>query len=143
MVLNSIKIFGFILALSPVFNADAQHTLTVKVTAIESQKGVVEIGLFKDPSKFAKAGQAYKMVRIEPKGRELVYEFKDLAEKDYAICIYHDENKNRICDKNFFGIPTEAYAFSNNVRPLFSAPSFEQCSMRLNKDRTFSIKMVY
>jgi uncharacterized protein (DUF2141 family) len=48
-----------------------------------------------------------------------------------------------VCDKNFLGIPTEAYAFSNNIRPRFSVPTFEECSTYLDKNKTFSIKLVY
>jgi len=120
-----------------------EHTLTVKVTAIESQRGVIEIALYKDPNKFAKVGQTYRIVRIKPDGNTLNHEFKDLEEGTYAVCLFHDENNNKTCDKNFFGIPTEAYAFSNNIRPRFSVPSFEECSTKLDKNKTLTIKMVY
>jgi len=28
-------------------------------------------------------------------------------------------------DRNWFGLPKEGYAFSNNVRPVFAPPSFK------------------
>lgn len=120
-----------------------QHTLTVKVSGIQNLKGVIELALYKDPNKFAKVGQTYRIIRIKPDGANLTHEFKNLEEGKYAICLYHDENNNKVCDKNFFGIPTEAYAFSNNIRPKLSVPSFEECSTFLDKNKTFSIKMVY
>jgi uncharacterized protein (DUF2141 family) len=119
------------------------HTLTVKITGIENQKGQIEIALYKDPNKFAKVGQTYRLARVKPEGNELVYEFKYLEEGEYAICLFHDENNNKVCDKNFLGIPTEAYAFSNNIRPKLSVPSFSECSTTLNKDKSFTIKMYY
>ena len=123
--------------------AQKQYSLNVKVTGIENYNGEIELALYKDPKKFAKLGQTYRLVRIKPDNSTLSYEFKNLDQGKYAICLFHDENNNKVCDKNFLGIPTEAYAFSNNTRPRFSIPTFEECSTYLDKNKTFSIKMVY
>ena len=120
-----------------------KHCLTVKLTNIQSQNGVIEIGLYKDPERFPKVGQTHGMVRVKPNGHELIYHFVNLEAGPYAVCIYHDENNNKVCDKNLIGIPTEAYAFSNNFRPKWSAPVFDDCSTMVDKDKTISIKMVY
>ncbi len=120
-----------------------QYSLTVKVTGIENHKGEIELALYKDPKKFAKVGQTYRLVRIKPDNSTLTYEFKNLDQGKYAICLFHDENNNKVCDKNFLGIPTEAYAFSNNIRPRLSVPTFEECSTYLDKNKTFSIEIVY
>ena len=139
------RIFYFILFLliSEIVFSQKQHTLTIKVSGIQNLNGVIEIALYKDPNKFAKVGQTYRIARIKPEGANLTHEFKNLEEGKYAVCLYHDENNNKVCDKNFFGIPTEAYAFSNNIRPKLSVPSFEECSTNLDKNKTFAIKMVY
>ena len=44
---------------------------------------------------------------------------------DYALFVYHDANANNDIDTGLLGIPKEGYAFSNNVRPKLSAPSFK------------------
>jgi uncharacterized protein (DUF2141 family) len=123
--------------------AQKQYSLTVKVTGIENYNGEIELALYKDPKKFAKVGQTYRLVRIKPDNSTLTHEFKNLDQGKYAICLFHDENNNKVCDKNFIGIPTEAYAFSNNIRPRLSVPTFEECSTYLDKNKTFSIKLVY
>ena len=123
--------------------AQKQYSLTVKVTGIENYNGEIELALYKDPKKFAKVGQTYRLVRMKPDNSTLTYEFKNLDQGKYAVCLFHDENNNKICDKNFLGIPTEAYAFSNNIRPRFSVPTFEECSTYLDKNKTISIKIVY
>jgi len=123
--------------------AQKHYSLTVKVTGIENYNGEIELALYKDPKKFAKVGQTYRLVRIKPDNSTLTHEFKNLEQGKYAICLFHDENNNKVCDKNFLGIPTEAYAFSNNIRPRFSVPTFEECSTYLDKNKTFSIKLVY
>jgi len=125
------------------FGQKNHHTLSVKITGIQNQHGVIEIALYKDPEKFAKVGQTYRIVRLKPEGTTLLHDFDNLEPGTYAVCLFHDENNNKVCDKNFFGIPTEAYAFSNNIRPRFSVPSFEECATHLDKNKTFVIKMVY
>jgi uncharacterized protein (DUF2141 family) len=135
--------FLFLLVFSTVGLSQKQFTLTVKLSGIENYKGEIEIALYKDPKKFAKVGQTYRLARIKPDGANLTYEFKNLEQGKYAICLFHDENNNKVCDKNLIGIPTEAYAFSNNIRPRFSVPTFEECSTYLDKNKTFSIKLVY
>ncbi len=42
-----------------------------------------------------------------------------------ALTILDDENSNDDLDR-WFGIPTEGYGFSNNIRPFFSLPDYEE-----------------
>ena len=124
-------------------NAQSHFDLKVRVTKLDNNRGVVQLGLYNTATKFPKVGKTYKMVRLKLEGSQRVYTFKDTPRGRYALAIYHDMNDNRTCDTNFFGVPTEAYAFSNNVRPRFSAPSFQSCSFLLDGQREVKIKMVY
>lgn len=119
------------------------HNLTVKVTGIKGTKGLIEFGLFDDPSKYAEVGGTCRKIRKEINNKEVSCTFYNLPEKKYGVCIYHDENSNDACDKNFFGIPTEGYGFSNNKKPVFAAPTFEECSFQLSSDKSISIKVLY
>ena len=119
------------------------YDLTVKVTALQHSKGLIEFALYKNPALFTQTGKTHRLARVEAKAPEVKFQFTDLEPNNYAIVVYHDDNSNKICDKNIFGIPTEAYAFSNNMRPKLSAPSFEECAVKLDKDKVISIKMVY
>lgn len=119
------------------------HDLRIEVSNIANSKGLVEFALYKNPDVFTQAGKTHRLFRLDAQKGTIVHTFKDLEAGKYAIVVYHDENHNKICDKNFFGIPTEAYAFSNNMRPKLSAPSFEECAVKLQQDRSIDIKMVY
>lgn len=116
------------------------YDLTVKVTGIAVKKGMVEFGLFRDPEYFAQVGKTYRMIRVKVDASEESVTFHNLPRGKYAVCIYLDENNNNQCDKNFFGIPTEKYAFSNNVRPMLSIPSFESCSIHLTENKSIVIR---
>ena len=129
--------------LPTLFMAQSTADLNVQIRNIKNQNGLVQLGLYNDASKVPKVGETYKMVRVRTKGDEKLYTFKNLPVGKYALAIYHDENANKICDTNFFGIPKEAYAFSNGIRPRFSAPSFQSCSFIVNSDKSITIKLVY
>jgi uncharacterized protein (DUF2141 family) len=120
-----------------------EFDLTVKVTGIVGTKGYIEFGLFDDPDKYATVGGTCRKIRKVTSGSEVTATFHNLPEKKYGVCIYHDENSNDKCDKNFFGIPTEGYGFSNNKKPVLSVPSFEDCCIKLSSDRLISIKVLY
>jgi uncharacterized protein (DUF2141 family) len=125
------------------FGQAETYNLTVKVSGIAVKKGMVEFGLFRDPNKFTKVGGTYRMMRVKVDSGEETVTFHQLPKGTYAVCIYLDENGNNQCDKNMFGIPTERFAFSNNVRPMLSAPSFESCSIRLNENKWIVIRADY
>jgi uncharacterized protein (DUF2141 family) len=119
------------------------YDLHIEVSHIANNKGLIEFALYKNPDVFTQAGKTHRLYRLDAQKGTVSHTFKDLDAGKYAIVVYHDENHNKICDKNFFGIPTEAYAFSNNMRPKLSAPSFEECAIKLQQDRSIDIKMVY
>ena len=48
------------------------------------------------------------------------------------MALTQDLNNNDKLDKNFIGIPTEPYAFSNNVRPALRPPNFDECKFRVD-----------
>lgn len=137
--MNYIIIFFTLLFL----NAPSEtHTLTVTIHDIKNIEGNLEVGLFNKSDRFLEEGQAYKSVSIKVEGDSETFVFENLPKGDYAISLYHDENANGTCDRNFFGIPKEPYAFSNNFKPKFSPPSFEDCQFELKGDQSLQIKLL-
>lgn len=124
-------------------HAQNNFDLTVKIQNIKHNRGVVQLGLYNTASKFPKVNETYQVARVKTVGKSRLYTFKNLPKGSYAVAIYHDANANKTCDTNFLGIPTEAFAFSNNIRPKFSAPSFQSCSVSLIKDVEIEIRLVY
>jgi uncharacterized protein (DUF2141 family) len=56
---------------------------------------------------------------------------KDLKPGIYAIKTFQDENKNEKMDFDWFGIPTERFGFSNDAKPKFQQPSFDQAKFQI------------
>ena len=67
--------------------------------------------------------------------------FEEIPAGEYAISIFHDENKDTKLNKNFFGIPTEDYGFSNNPKIRFGPPSFKECAIKVNSDQLITINL--
>ncbi len=119
----------------------SKSRLTVEVKSIPNENGTIFIGLFRKKDEFPVFGKQYIGKIIPVSGKKMTYTFNELADGQYALAIFHDENKNGKLDKNYLGIPTEAYGFSNNARRTFSAPSFEEAEISLKSDLTISITL--
>ncbi|MFD1468979.1 DUF2141 domain-containing protein [Hymenobacter caeli] len=101
--------------------------VTVVVTNLRSTESVVKLNFYNAPDKFLKAGQSALRLAVKPNGKTEISVPVELARGEWAVALSQDTNDNGRMDRNFLGIPTEPYAFSNNVRPHLSAPNFEQC----------------
>ena len=130
------------IALFTGFFSNNNPELTINISNIKILKGEIIIGIFNTNKDFLKEGVAIRNYTIEVNGNNASLIIKDLPKGDYAISLYHDENSDNKCNRNFLGIPKEGYGFSNNVRPKFSAPSFEECKFSLVNDHSLEIKLI-
>jgi uncharacterized protein (DUF2141 family) len=95
-------------------------------------KGMLIVGLYKEKDGFPKKDKAYRILDYKPVGEStVVVKFSGLEKGTYAVALFQDLNNNGKLDKNFFGVPTEPYAFSNNVTPKLSAPVYDDCKFLL------------
>lgn len=58
----------------------------------------------------------------------------ELPPGDYALSIFFDANGNDDMDTNFIGIPKEPVAMSNNARPKFGPPKYEDAVFTLGEE---------
>lgn len=110
----------------------ATQTVTVIVTALASTHSVVKIGFYNASDTFLKHGQQAMRLVVRPEGKTTISVPVQLTPGEWAVALTQDTNDNDKIDKNLLGIPTEPYAFSNNVRPRFAAPQFEECKFRVD-----------
>lgn len=110
-------------------------SLTVVIENIKKQKGVVGIRLCDENQKTKSSAE------IDANGKSVRYTFKNLKPGKYAVQVLHDANENGKLDMNFFGIPTEAYGFSNNARGSFGPPDIKEQLFDLKESKTISIKI--
>lgn len=102
-------------------------SVTVLVSALASTESVVKLNFYDAPEKFLKEGQQAFQLVVKPNGKNEISVPVELARGEWAVALTQDTNNNDKLDKNLLGIPTEPFAFSNNVRPHMAAPHFEEC----------------
>jgi uncharacterized protein (DUF2141 family) len=117
----------------------AQNQLKIEVKGLKNSKGLVQIALYNHAAQFLQNQYATATVRITA-GKTTAF-FEALPKGIYAAAVFHDENSNAIMDKGLFGIPKEAYGFSNNAKGFMSAPTFDAAKFQLNQDLTIEIKV--
>jgi len=107
--------------------APATEPVTVLVSALASTQSVIKLNFYNSPEKFLKDGQVAIRLFVRPEGKKEVTVPVELAPGEWAVALTQDLNNNDKLDKNFLGIPTEPFAFSNNIKPRLAAPSFQEC----------------
>lgn len=118
----------------------ANPALRIQVTGLKNASAKVMVGVYRASDEFPKQKKEWKGVIHKPTSASSTsLEMGDIPFGEYAIAIYQDLNGNGKLDTNIFGAPTEPYGFSNNVRPKFSAPSFDDCSFTYNENANLLI----
>jgi len=104
----------------------------LKIGNIKQIKGNIRIAIYNTESSYLNQPKALKKVILPVNKTEITYLFKSLPKGYYAISLYQDLNSNKSLDENFFGVPTEPYGFSNNVRGVFGPPSYSDTKFYYN-----------
>lgn len=133
LLLSFMLLTGFAMGQNP--------ELTIEIQNIEALKGNIRIGIFNKSEKFLKRGSTFKNYIIAVKKNTETITIDDLPKGEYAIMLYHDKNSDGELNQNFLGIPKESFGFSNNVKPKFSKPTFEECKFSLAKNHKVHIKL--
>lgn len=116
--------------------------LTINISDVAPLKGNIVIGVFHGVKDFLKDGAALKTYSVAVNKTTETIVITDLPKGEYAVSLYHDENSDNKCNRNFLGIPKEGYGFSNNIRPKLSAPSYQDCKFALNSDLVLDIALI-
>lgn len=112
------------------------YTLTVNITDLKNDKGVVLIKLV-DSNKNLVKGLSGEII-----DKKCTVKISDLPAGTYALSFFHDENLNEKLDMKTLGPPAEGYGFSNNARGIFGPAKFKDQLFDLNSDLTMDLKTI-
>jgi uncharacterized protein (DUF2141 family) len=109
----------------------AAGVLRVHFVGTPNDTGRVLCGLYDSPEGFPMdrskvVARAVSAIRDDAG----VCEFKGLKPGTYAVAAFQDEHGTGKMTKNWLGMPTEAYGFSNDAAATISAPSFQAASFQ-------------
>jgi uncharacterized protein (DUF2141 family) len=136
---------GISILMLSIGNIPADETVGSLIVAMEGfsdSRGYAMVAVYGSEEAYKagtpRAGQA----KAEIADKKALAVIDGLAYGTYAVAIYHDQNANGKMDKNFLGIPKEAYGHSNNARGSMGPPSFEDAKIDLAvPEMTISINM--
>jgi uncharacterized protein (DUF2141 family) len=132
--------FIFIAAILLACQFASAADLSVQVGTIKTQQGQVWVSVFKSADTYLKA--SIQRTAVKADAAELRIAFKDLEPGDYAVTVHHDVNDNGKMDRNFIGMPSEPYGFSNNAMGSMGPPSFDQAKVKVPAEgRSIQIKL--
>ena len=121
------------------------YAFELLVTGLRNNEGEVRASVFKSDEGFpSDPEKAILRLNVKPQDNHALFDFKDLAEGDYAIALLHDEDEDGEMRTNFIGLPREGWAVSNDAPPsLFGAPSFESALKSWKKEERAHVKIRY
>lgn len=137
------KILLFLMGL--MHTVPTNGTLTVTVLHFKSDQGQVIVALYNKEEAFPKSpDKAVKIIKAPIRDKKSVVVFESLPPGEYAISVFHDENKNGKMDSNFFGIPKEGVGASNDARGHLGPPHYKDAKFNFNGNaQSIIINLVY
>ena len=123
--------------------AQSAPTFNLKISNLKST-AILRIAFYKKENKFPDVGKfAFaKEIKISKVG-DATLSWADVPAGEYALAIYQDLNGNKKLDTNIVGFPKEPFGFTQNIKPKFSAPNYDECKITFNANNTtFSIKLI-
>jgi uncharacterized protein (DUF2141 family) len=120
-------------------------TLTVTILNFKNNLGQVSVALYNNEEAFPKSpDKAVKIIYAPIQNKKSVVVFESLPPGEYAISVFHDENKNGKMDTNFFGIPKEGVGASNGARGHFGPPHYKDAKFNFSgNSQSIIINLVY
>ncbi|MBI4931169.1 MAG: DUF2141 domain-containing protein [Bacteroidetes bacterium] len=101
--------------------------LIIIIKNLASPTAPLIVGVYNSKYKFLYKEGRLKEYTFVPTGNTLTAYITDIKYGELAVAIYQDMNSNGKFDKNFIGMPTEGYCFSNNFKPKVKAPDYDDC----------------
>lgn len=119
----------------------AQDTsLKIAVQKVQPRQGRVRICLFDNEKDFL--NRARQCIDVDATGETSVQTtFQQVENGTYAVVVYQDMNSNGKLDRNWMGLPSEPYGFSNNPSTLFGPPSFGKASFSVTKPTSIIVRL--
>jgi len=125
-----------LILLFPLFQTEQNGLLLVKVTNVQEHKGSIRMAVYNHEKSFPSESHSFRggVLPLAP-GIAHTLSCNNLPFGQYAVAVYQDMNNNGKMDKNGLGIPTEPYAFSNNVRVKWRSPRFGEAAFVFSQSR--------
>jgi len=121
--------------LSDVGVGPPEGTITVVMTGLRNNQGVVRVALFGSPETYNNDHNvgmgSFRKVVVPVVHNQAVASFSEMPYGDYAVKAFHDENNSGKFVVGTFGRPKVEYGYSNDARAAFGPPPFRRAKFTL------------
>jgi uncharacterized protein (DUF2141 family) len=118
--------------------------ITIRADGLRNQKGDVVCTLCSSADGYPGDCKHKVVVKASIMDKHADCVFPHKAPGYYGATIFHDEDGDGKFKRNLFGIPLEGFGFSNNYRPKFRAPTWDEGKFDFTGgDQTITINMIY
>ncbi|MCM2680194.1 DUF2141 domain-containing protein [Echinimonas agarilytica] len=114
--------------------------IALVIEGYEQIQGTSYISIYNSQASYDAEKNAVFLAQMAPASHTLRITLHDLADGEYAVKMFHDENDNGQLDTNMLGIPSEPYGFSNEAG-AFGPASFEDAKVTVKGDTELRIKL--
>lgn len=121
----------------------AAREVIVVVEGLRNDDGVVVGGLYGQRATWLGENQAEEDCHAPIHHGRARCVFHRASPSAVAFAALHDEDSDGQLDRDMIGLPTEGYAFSNDVREPFGPPSFEAASFSPARTAPFVVHVRY
>lgn len=126
-LLYSLSVVCVLLGVLSFKRMEPKRVLKITINNLKDVNNPILIGVFNSEAHFSGKKLYKKYLAVPTKDKKAVVYINDLDYGTYAISLFQDKNRDMKLNTNFIGVPTEPYAFSNNIKPKLSAPEYNQC----------------
>jgi uncharacterized protein (DUF2141 family) len=116
------------------------NTLKLNFELTEQNNSQILVALYNSEENHM-SNNPFKSAQVEVKNGKAEVVLDVLESGYYSFSYYHDINSNEKLDKNFVGVPTEPYGFSNGEKGRLGPPDFKDCKIYIEKDTTIKINI--
>ena len=117
--------------------------LTVSVSGFRTDNGLMQYCISPAGAGFPECtGKGVISGSEAISGQAAAFVVRNLHPGDYAVAVYHDQNRSKRLD-TFVGIPREGYGFSRNPPFKPRAPRFDEAAISLTESTNIQIRMRY
>ena len=109
----------------------APTTVQLTLTSSASPKGSIRLAVYDSPEAFA-AERALTGLAQPLSSSSTRLQVEVPGPGTYVFAAFHDLNGNGKLDRNFFGIPSEPYGFTQTPPSKWRAPSFTEIATTIN-----------
>lgn len=117
-----------------------QYEIRITFSGLKPANCPVFIGVYDSADKFL-SEHRFRGISVTSGGKSEFTTTISLPEGTFALAVFQDINANEKLDKNFFGIPSEPYGFSNNAMGSFGPPSWEAAAFTVDGSAKIAISM--